>query len=115
MKASPHTVLWLQPGAPPKPPFGAPCNGCSLCCLIAPCPLGMLVSRRRTGSCDALRWDEARQRYQCGLIASPAEVTGWKSPWLLQAVRRVAERQIAAGSGCDADIAVSSIGIDAIE
>jgi len=106
MKASPQTVLWLQPGAPPKPALGAPCNGCGLCCLRAPCPLGMLVSRRRTGACAALRWDGAEQRYLCGLISHPAELTGWHRPWLLAMVQRVARRYIAAGDGCDADIDV---------
>ncbi|MGP1681396.1 MAG: hypothetical protein ACTS8S_03600 [Giesbergeria sp.] len=104
MKASAKTVVWLQPDAPPKPALGAPCNGCGLCCLSAPCPLGILVSRRRTGACAALRWDGAQRRYVCGLIAAPAEVTGWKAPRLLRAVRRIAQRQIAAGTGCDADI-----------
>ncbi|MDT0138632.1 hypothetical protein [Acidovorax sp. PRC11] len=36
--------------------MGQPCNGCGLCCLAEPCPLGMLVSRRRHGACVALRW-----------------------------------------------------------
>ena len=26
-------VVHIHPGAPPKPPEGAPCNGCGLCCL----------------------------------------------------------------------------------
>ena len=43
-------VVWLHAEAPPKPAEGAPCNGCGLCCLAEPCPLGVLVSRRRTGA-----------------------------------------------------------------
>lgn len=104
MKTTVQTIVWIQPDAPAKPPLGAPCNGCGLCCLSAPCPLGMLVSRRRTGACHALRWDGVQQRYRCGLIANPAEVTGWTARWALELVRRVAARQIAAGTGCDADI-----------
>ncbi len=104
MKSSETRIVWLQPGAPPKPPLGQTCNGCGLCCLSAPCPLGMLVSRRRTGACAALRWSAVEQRYRCGLLSEPADVTGWRSPWLLRAVRAVAQRQIAAGSGCDAEI-----------
>ncbi|HEY4069905.1 MAG TPA: hypothetical protein VGM74_23550, partial [Burkholderiaceae bacterium] len=50
-----------------------PCNGCGVCCASAPCPLGVLASRRFTGACAALLWvDEARQ-YRCGLIARPAD------------------------------------------
>ncbi|WCM91005.1 hypothetical protein [Acidovorax sp. NCPPB 3576] len=52
-------VVHLHPSAPPQPAQGAPCNGCGLCCLAEPCPLGMLVSRRRRGPCAALRWREA--------------------------------------------------------
>ncbi|MBK7720286.1 MAG: hypothetical protein IPJ36_17110 [Simplicispira sp.] len=104
MKSSETRIVWLQTGAPPKPPLGQTCNGCGLCCLSAPCPLGMLVSRRRTGACAALRWSAVEQRYRCGLLSEPADVTGWRSPWLLRAVRAVAQRQIAAGSGCDATV-----------
>lgn len=73
--------------------MGAPCNGCGLCCLAEPCPLGMLLSRRRRGACVALRWSEAEQRYRCGAVAHP---------WL----GRLARRWIAAGAGCDADLQV---------
>lgn len=80
-------------GAPPKPAHGAPCNGCGLCCLAQPCPLGMLLSRRRQGPCAALRWDAARQRYLCGALD-----VRWLAP--------LARRWIAAGSGCDAQVTV---------
>jgi hypothetical protein len=46
-------IIYLQPAAPPKPAMGAACNGCGLCCLAEPCPLGIWVSRRRTGACKA--------------------------------------------------------------
>jgi hypothetical protein len=51
----PH-VIRIEPLAPVKPATGSPCNGCGVCCLAEPCPLGMLVSRRRHGRCSALRW-----------------------------------------------------------
>ncbi|MGP1692327.1 MAG: hypothetical protein ACTS6O_07455 [Giesbergeria sp.] len=104
MKSSETRIVWLHPGAPPKPPLGQTCSGCGLCCLSAPCPLGMLVSRGRTGACAALRWSAVEQRYRCGLLSEPADVTGWRWPWLLRAVRAVAQRQIAAGKGCDAAV-----------
>ena len=66
-----HPVVWLQPSAPPKPAEGAPCNGCGLCCLAEPCPLGMLVSRRRTGACVALRWRAADGRQSPILLQIP--------------------------------------------
>ena len=98
------TVVWLQPQAPAKPAEGAPCNGCGLCCLAEPCPLGALVSRRRRGACVALRWSDADQRYWCGMVADPASVTGWRHPWVVRGLSRLARRWIASGVGCDAQL-----------
>ncbi|PIF27397.1 hypothetical protein CLU88_2289 [Acidovorax sp. 56] len=99
-------VVWLHPAAPPKPAEGAPCNGCGLCCLAEPCPLGVLVSRRRHGACVALRWSDADQRYWCGMVADPASVTGWRHPWVVRGLSRLAWRWIASGVGCDAQLQV---------
>ena len=98
-----HIVHW-HPHAPPKPPEGAPCNGCGLCCLTEPCPLGMLVSRRRRGACVALRWSDAQQRYLCGMLSDPGGVTGLTHPWAVRALAALARRSIAAGVGCDAQL-----------
>ena len=98
--------------APVKPALGQPCNGCGLCCLYEPCPLGRLLSRRRTGACMALRWDEAASRYRCGALSKPHEVAylalpgSWRGlagglAWLL---RRGGRRWIAAGRGCDCSL-----------
>ena len=103
MAASFERVIYLHPAAPPKPDVGAPCNGCGLCCLAEPCPLGMLVSRRRTGACKALQWSDASGHYQCGMVVDAAAVLGWRSVWASRLVGRLARRWIAAGIGCDAD------------
>jgi hypothetical protein len=97
----PHDVIHLHPLAPPKPPEGAACNGCGVCCAWRPCPLGALASRRLRGPCRMLRWDEAQARYRCGLLA-PA--TPGRRPRGLQ---RLLARWIAAGRGCDARLDVS--------
>ncbi len=97
-----HTVVWLHPEAPPKPAEGAPCNGCGLCCLTEPCPLGVLVSRRRTGACAALRWSDADRRYRCGMVQAPGAVTGFTHTWAVRLMSALARRWIAAGIGCDA-------------
>ena len=92
-------------GAPAKPAFGAPCNGCGVCCLVAPCPLGMLVSRRRSGACSALHWSDEAQRYQCGLLMAPQRLLGRREEtpkWLTRLLGRWVRRWIAAGVGCDA-------------
>ncbi len=97
-------IIHIQPLAPPKPPLGAPCNGCGVCCLAEPCPLGVLLSRKRTGACAALRWHEAEARYRCGAVTEPAAVLpAWGRP-LAWALGRLAGRWIAAGSGCDSSI-----------
>ena len=102
----PTTVVWLHPEAPAKPAEGAPCNGCGLCCLAEPCPLGVLVSRRRRGACVALRWSDVDQRYWCGMVTDPAGVTGLTHPWAVRAMSALARRWIASGVGCDARLDV---------
>ncbi len=102
-------VVWLHADAPPKPAEGAPCNGCGLCCLAEPCPLGMLVSRRRHGACVALRWDDAQTRYLCGMVADPGSVTGLRHRWIAAPMAWLARRWIAAGVGCDARLTTTEV------
>ncbi|MDD5029314.1 MAG: hypothetical protein PHH58_07415 [Rhodoferax sp.] len=109
-------TITIYSQAPPKPVLGAPCNGCGVCCLLNPCPLGVVLSGRRQGACAALRWQPAQAHYRCGAITQPTQVLGqrlpsWTSPavpslaWLL---RRAAPRWLAAGVGCDCDADVST-------
>ncbi|MEK9802796.1 MAG: hypothetical protein VW475_05250, partial [Curvibacter sp.] len=70
----PQQIIHIQPAAPSKPAQGQPCNGCGVCCLVEPCPLGQLLSRRRRGACSALRWEEGAALYRCGALTAPAEV-----------------------------------------
>ena len=89
-----NRTIRIHASAPPKPAWGAACNGCGVCCLAEPCPVGMLVSLRRRGACRALRWDPAAARYCCGLMKVPA-------------LKAVVKRWIAAGQGCDSDAVVT--------
>ena len=108
MASDPTQVIWLQPDAPPKPAAGAPCNGCGLCCLAEPCPLGMVISRRRHGACAALRWDAEASRYWCGALHEPvALLPAWASV-AAPLLGRLARRWIAAGVGCDAHLQAES-------
>ena len=98
--------IHLHPEAPTKPAPGVACNGCGVCCAWQPCPLGVLVSGRRHGACDALRWSAPARRYHCGMVADPQAV--WpRLPGLLRApLTALARRWIAAGVGCDCDLEV---------
>ena len=57
------TTIAIHPLAPAQPRTGEPCNGCGVCCLAFPCPLGRVLSLRRMGRCSALRWSDADRRY----------------------------------------------------
>ncbi|MFX1680592.1 hypothetical protein PV762_15240 [Mitsuaria sp. CC2] len=108
MSSRTGSVIWIHPAAPPKPAVGAPCNGCGVCCLAEPCPLGMLVSLKREGACRALQWSEHDGQYRCGMLVHPTRYVGlptFKPDGLVnRLIRRYARRMIAAGIGCDADI-----------
>jgi hypothetical protein len=80
--------------APEKPVPGAQCNGCGVCCSIAPCPLSRLLLKHRSGASPALTWQEGR--YACGLVVAPTGLARWLP-------RRFVLRWISAGSGCDCD------------
>ncbi|MCU0763988.1 MAG: hypothetical protein MUF76_13790 [Hydrogenophaga sp.] len=97
-------VIHIHAEAPPKPALGQPCNGCGVCCLWEPCPLGQVVSRKRTGACRALRWDDAQRLYRCGVLTDTEALLGPRWQWLARPLRRLAHRWIAAGVGCDASL-----------
>lgn len=105
-------VIPIEPLAPPKPAPGQTCNGCGLCCLYQPCPLGIALTGARRGPCAALRWDGSLQRYQCGAMVASREVLTnaaprWMRPWVQACaplLRPLARRWIAAGIGCDSTI-----------
>jgi hypothetical protein len=92
-------VIHLYREAPTKPALGEPCNGCGACCATEPCPVGAVMSLRRSGSCVALEWNDSERRYRCGLLSRSAR----SGP----AARRLVSRWIAAGAGCDAELEVT--------
>lgn len=97
-------VIMLRVEAPPKPTFGAPCNGCGVCCASEPCPIGALLTGSLGGACAALTFSDDTGRYDCGLVIDPARwlprTLRWAAPW----ASRIALRFIAAGRGCDSDV-----------
>ena len=101
-------VIRLHPAAPSKPAEAAPCNGCGVCCAAEPCPLGMLVSGRRSGACAALSWNDDAGAYRCGLVEAPGTVLPWLPAALGPAATRLARRWISAASGCDSSLTVEA-------
>jgi hypothetical protein len=107
-----HHVILIHPEASSKPAWGAPCNGCGVCCLLEPCPLGVVLSRKRQGACAALRWLPDEHQYRCGALMAPAQVLQQALPRPLTALvpslawilARLARRWIAAGQGCDSTV-----------
>lgn len=116
-----RTIVHIYPEAAAKPALGAPCNGCGVCCLLEPCPLGLLLCGRRTGACAVLRWQAELRQYRCGAISMPDAVLQDRLPrvlrWLSAALARIlarwARRWVAAGVGCDCDAEVAGADLPA--
>lgn len=107
-----HQLILIQADAPAKPVTGTPCNGCGVCCLLEPCPLGMVLSARRHGACAAVRWHDELRQYRCGALCDPLDVLQKVlprplrrlAPCLTPGLVRLAARWIAAGEGCDSRV-----------
>jgi hypothetical protein len=110
-------IILIHPNAPTKPPAGAPCNGCGVCCLLEPCPLGAVLCGRRHGACVAVRWQSEAAQYRCGALCAPVEVLQQVLPRSLRrlatglapGLARLAQRWIAVGQGCDSSLEMSAV------
>lgn len=92
-------TIRLHRDAPAKPAVGVACNGCGICCSIAPCPLSRWLLGHRDGPCPSLIWRGGR--YACGLLVEPTGFARWLPRFLVR-------RWIAAGIGCDCDAEIES-------
>ena len=104
-----------------KPMPGAPCNGCGVCCLLEPCPLGVVLSRRLQGACVAVGWHDALRQYRCGALFEPVGVLQRVLPARVQRLTpglaarlapllaRWARRWIAVGTGCDSRLDAKAV------
>ena len=99
-------IISIHAEAPAKPAWGAPCNGCGVCCLSEPCPVGVVLSRRTTGACVAVIWNDEIHRYECGMITQPEAWLTLPWRWSRNLMVRLSKRWIASGKGCDCDIEV---------
>ncbi len=104
-------TIQIHVDAPAKPALGQACNGCGVCCAAEPCPVGMLLSRSRSGRCTALTWSDAQARYLCGVATEPERFIAPR--WLAHLASKMALRMIGAGIGCDCSLDVVAPGLSA--
>jgi hypothetical protein len=87
-----------------KPPIGAPCNGCGLCCLMEVCSSGAVMlgftsqwGERVPGPCPALVEDG--EKLVCGILQRPEHyVRPGRGP---KALRDAMSLLLGVGLGCD--------------
>ena len=96
-----HATIRIHPAAPPKPEFGAPCNGCGVCCLFAPCPVSALLLGHQANACPALVWQESGRLYRCGMLQSPQHYCRWLPGFLNRTMIFLVRRWLALDVGCD--------------
>mgnify|MGYP001021830300 CR=1 FL=1 len=101
-------IIHIHADAPLKPEHGAACNGCGVCCLAEPCPVGALLTLRLSGPCTALHWDDTGHHYRCGVLAAGDPHRAAPGRWLDATRVRIGQRLISAGQGCDSDAEVES-------
>lgn len=53
---------------PPKPRYGAKCNGCGICCSLALCPAGEIAFKGAHAPCPALKLTPDGSRTFCELV-----------------------------------------------
>mgnify|MGYP001583561810 FL=1 len=82
--------------APEKPPFGAPCNGCGVCCIAELCQIGRKAFGDIPGPCPALQFHQGR--FWCGVVL--AEYEGRRQGVI---ELPLLEQTLAIGRGCDAE------------
>lgn len=89
-----------------KPPVGAPCNGCGLCCETLICSAGSFTmglvteyGRRAPGPCPALV-TEPDGRKVCGMVKRPKDYAPGKRGGAHD-LRAAIMLLIGAGAGCD--------------
>lgn len=89
-----------------KPEFGAPCNGCGICCKTQVCELSIEYVGSHKAPCSAL--EEEDGQYRCGLLANPVKYLAPQMAGEAEAVafgRRELSPKFAfmlgIGAGCD--------------
>ena len=89
--------------APPKPAFGAPCNGCGFCCAAEPCGVArQFVPGAIDGApCPAMEFEH--DRFWCGMVRWPGHYLGLPA-WGDEEMGAMIGEALGAGKGCCADV-----------
>ena len=101
MSKTHEQIIELHPLAPPKPEYGAKCNGCGVCCAAEPCPVAIIFLFQFKGRCRALQWQHEQNRYICGMVLNPDKWVGIIPRRLRERMGRFFASRIASGLGCD--------------
>lgn len=83
---------------PAKPPEGADCNGCGLCCVLQVCSLAAEFLDADAGPCPMLEF--AAGRFWCGLARDPSRHLGIPA-FANKFIRPMVHRELSIGEGCD--------------
>ena len=101
MKNAQLKTVELHPLAPPKPDYGAGCNGCGVCCAAEPCPVAHVFLFQLSGKCRALLWQDEASRYVCGMVVCPDRYLRLIPENLRKYSGNFFASRIAAWAGCD--------------
>lgn len=83
-----------------KPPHGAPCTNCGVCCMAVRCSISVSLFGDG-GPCPAL--EPSGEEYTCGVINNPGRYAPALSERVGEdAVRAAAKTVLYVGEGCDA-------------
>jgi ABC-type thiamin/hydroxymethylpyrimidine transport system permease subunit len=85
------SAIVLPPIIQAKPSFGAPCNGCGLCCAEEVCGIGKIVHGDIQGPCPSLMF--VGDRFRCAVVMT--ELVAGMPPKIAEA--------LGIGKGCDAN------------
>lgn len=86
-------------GPPRKPPEGAACNGCGLCCAVQLCPLALEFLDAAAAPCPAMEFADGR--FWCGLARRPSRYFGVPA-FSNRMLRPMVHEALSIGEGCDA-------------
>jgi hypothetical protein len=83
---------------PAKPPEGADCNGCGLCCVLQLCDLAVEFLKADAAPCPVLEF--AAGRFWCGLARNPSRYLDIPC-FADKFIRPMVHQALSIGEGCD--------------